>query len=46
MKIIRRILNSRLAGYFVGFICSVFFGMSHILTLEEAEKFSEPRQRK
>ncbi|PHM54365.1 hypothetical protein [Xenorhabdus sp. KK7.4] len=46
MKIIRYILNSRLVGYVIGGIGAILFGVSHILTLEEAETFSNSPQKK
>ncbi|WP_426577326.1 hypothetical protein ACP179_03660 [Xenorhabdus stockiae] len=46
MKIIRRILNNQLVGYIIGGIGAILFGVNHILTLEEAEKFSNSPQKK
>ncbi|KFC81516.1 hypothetical protein [Buttiauxella agrestis] len=37
---LKLILNSKLVGYIVGFITTVLLGVSHIETLEEAEKFA------
>ncbi|CNK50080.1 Uncharacterised protein [Yersinia intermedia] len=38
---LKKILNSRLAGYIVGVLIAIGFGESFITTREEAEKFAK-----
>ncbi len=41
LTLINKVLNSKVSGYVVGLLTTIWLGVSHVETLEEAEKFAK-----